>query len=91
MEEPNTTLGLSISGPERVGATLVELIIAATECSEDEYEVADLVDAALASGCVELTPVTEYRTSSHIEWGHTTERPPCVRVGDPERALEIAI
>jgi hypothetical protein len=62
MEEPSTSLATTISRDQCVETTLVELIIAASECSEDEYEVADLVDTALASGRVELAPEPDSRT-----------------------------
>jgi len=61
MEAPDTTFDRLISASEPLEATLVELIVAASECSEDEYEVADLVDAALRSGQVGLVPEPEPR------------------------------
>ena len=48
VQESTTVLEVSVSRLDgELEASLVELILAATECSEDEYEVADLVDAAL--------------------------------------------
>jgi len=38
-----------------IEATLVELVVAACECSEDEQEICDLVDEAVESGRVQLT------------------------------------
>jgi hypothetical protein len=41
-------------GDDPLEASLIELIICASECSEDEMEVADQLDAVLASGRVQL-------------------------------------
>lgn len=37
--------------------SFVELVLAASECSEDESEIFDLVDDFVASGRVELAPL----------------------------------
>ena len=68
MEESTTTLQATFLGPERVEASLVELIVAASEHSEDEYEVADLVDAALATGQLQLRPEPTIGTCSQSQW-----------------------
>ncbi|MCZ6462712.1 MAG: hypothetical protein O7A09_00105 [Proteobacteria bacterium] len=39
-----------------IEASLVELVLAASECSEDESEIADHLDELLASGRVQLQP-----------------------------------
>ena len=39
-----------------IEASLVELVLAASECSEDEWEIADHLDDLLASGRVQIQP-----------------------------------
>jgi hypothetical protein len=68
---------------EPIHTALVELIIAATEYSEDEYEVADLVDEALSCGGMDpaaagLIP----RTSLQMERVRGEEL-----AGEPERIV----
>ncbi len=53
---------------EVVEASFIELVVAASECSEDENEIFDLVDGLLGSGRVRLLPEmeTEEDTGSRL-------------------------
>ncbi len=41
---------------EPLDVSLVELVIAASECSDDGFEISDRVDTLLASGRVQIHP-----------------------------------
>ncbi len=43
-----------IEGDAEIEASFIELVVGASTCSEDEMEVADQLDALLASGRVRL-------------------------------------
>ncbi len=45
-----------LEGEQELEASLVELVIAASECSEDAWEIADRLDSLLASGRVKSHP-----------------------------------
>ena len=48
-----------IEGEEPLAGSLVELIVAASECSEDAFEIEDLLDDLLDSGRVDLDDTPE--------------------------------
>jgi len=44
----------TLEGAEAIQASLVELVVAVSECTEDEGEIRDRLDGLLASGRVQL-------------------------------------
>jgi len=55
MDAGRTETRALIEGEGRLEASFIELIIGASECSDDETEIADLVDALLDSERVQLS------------------------------------
>ncbi len=45
-----------LEGDEKLELSFIELVIAASECSEDESEIYDLIDGALTGDRIDLVP-----------------------------------
>jgi hypothetical protein len=57
-----------LEGEDPLEGSLVELIVAASALSEDEFEVADVVDALVGSRRLRLVPEPRPRPAAEVAW-----------------------
>jgi len=65
MDACSTETREMLEGEQSLELSFVELVIAASECSEDETEIADLVDGLIASGRVTLQAPIDLERPGH--------------------------